>query len=168
MYKNKQQPTNDDATGEWLVKALSANPGPGPRPRHHRFTLVEVLIAFGCTGIVLAAAMSLSSLLIYSDEMVTRRNAALSVAQSQIDYLRTVSYSILTEAAETATRVNASGMGDASGGYTRTTTVTAAADGSPCSDILVTVTVLPIGSRPGHSISLPTVIVDKSQVPGMQ
>ncbi len=135
--------------------------------RRH-FTLVEVMIAFGVSGLVLASALTLFSIFLYSDDMVTKRNTALSIARSQLDYLRTVPYISLATAAEDSVRVNGEGALDETGLFLRSTTIGNSTDSTPCKSITVTAVCPRILRRPTVTVTLSTIVVDRGQIIGMQ
>lgn len=135
------------------------------------------MVAFVIVGIVLTSAVALYSVNVYTNDMVTRRNTALTIARSQIDYLRTLDYSSLPNAIETATNVNPDGETvpvhpDAAtlkaGVYLRTTEITAGNAGDTYKNVRVTVVCPAKARRPAVTITLSTSIMNRSLVTNMQ
>lgn len=132
------------------------------------FTLPEVIIAVLCTAIVMAAAASLFNLLIYTEDMVTKRTHCLAIAESRLDFLRSISHPELLLANENKVRVNEDGIPDSDGKYLRTTVVTPSEDNLPCCEVSVVVTAPKLLKRPQVNLTLSTVVIDKTQISGLQ
>jgi len=152
MNTNPQAPENAGA-GVPSSRRLHARP----------FTLAEVLIAIGLFGIMIATSVSLYSYILFTDSFLMTRNAAVNIAQAQMDYLRTVDMATLKYANENEHEVNASGEATDAGGFFRTTTITPDASGTFCKvDILVRVPAYL--KRPEQRMSFSSIVMDRALI----
>lgn len=133
------------------------------------FTLPEVMISVFCTGIVLSAGASLYKLNLYLDDMITRRTTCLSIAQSRLDYLRSLDYTILLISEENKVVVNGDGVPQVNGEYKRSTSIKVQ-DNLPCVEVLIKIESDPQNSKGRYDtyLELSTVIMDRTQIEGMQ
>jgi len=139
--------------GEQLARKIRTRP----------FTLAEVLLAFGIFGIMIASSVTLYSYIIFTDSWLMNRNAAVNIAQAQMDYLRTVDMANLQYANETEHEVNASGEATANGGFFRTTTVTPDASGTFC-NVQIMVRVPALLKRPEQRMTFASVVMDRALI----
>jgi len=70
------------------------------RTNHHGFSFIEVLVALLIVGIGVAALVSLQSTFIRGTALASERNAALDIAQNQIERLRATPYADIADGAE--------------------------------------------------------------------
>ena len=117
--------------------------------------------------VVVGGALALFRFYGWLDNSLDSRNAAVNVAKSRTEVLRTLDYSDLVLAGESDTRVDLNGTPAVDGPLYRTTVVTSDASNSFA---LVTVTVRIAGKLkyPDQSIALTTYIMDRSLVTNMQ
>lgn len=132
-----------------------------------RFTLAEALIAFAATMVVLGGAMALFRFYGWLDNSLDSRNAAVNVAKSRIEVLRTLDYADLILADESETRVDLNGTPAADGALYRTTDVTPD-PANTFAQVTVTVRIAGKLKYPDQSLTLATYIMDRSLVTNMQ
>lgn len=141
--------------------------GCGAKPHSRRYTLVELVIAFSLMSLVLASSAALYSFYCWAEFFVDSRQASVYIARNRIEELRKLSYAELIYTAETDARLDKLGNPLNTGLYYRSTLVQT---NTTLSTSTVTVTVR-VPGRMGHadqSISLSSIILDRSQVVNLE
>ena len=131
------------------------------------FTLVETLVASAIAGVAIAAAMSLVSLYMWVDYIMDYRNAAVSVARSRCEYLRTVTFANLPYGVESNVRVDANGTSADDGNLLRSTTI-AMDSSNTYATVTVTIQIASKVGFPAQQMSTTTCLMDKSLVTNLQ
>lgn len=152
------------------MKLMNSQPEAGCSPRRRRqswFTLAEAMVATAVSSISLAAAMSLVSFCTWADYSLDGRNAAIAVARSRCEYLRTLDYSQLSYGMEENVRIDNNGSPSDEGNLLRSTAVTANAS-SNYSTVVVSVQVATKLGRPTQTVSMTTCLMNKSLVANLQ
>ena len=126
-------------------------------------TLVEVLVALGIFAIMIASSVILYSYILATDNWLMNRNAAVNIAQAQMDYLRTVDMAVLQYASETEHEVNASNDSETGGGFFRTTTITPDTSGTFCT-VTILVRVPALVKRPEQRMSFSSIVMDRALI----
>lgn len=131
------------------------------------FSLTEALVAFPISGLVMTSAMKLFTFISWVDYSLDRRNAAVGVAKTRTEFLRTLAYGDLGYSAEMDTRVNQDGVPTPGGTLFRTTTITPD-PASPVSRVDVSVRISGLERRSDQVVAMSTFMMDRSLVKDMQ
>ena len=123
-----------------------------------QFTLVEVMIAFAVTAVMIAAAMGLLRTSLWAANFYSHRMAAVNIANSRIERLRALPYAGMPAMEEDNILVNARGVMDSDGSFTRTTVIGSEYHNSR--SVTVTVGGLWKYDRPRVEVSVTSVLPD--------
>lgn len=123
------------------------------------FTLMEIVMTFTISGIVIAGAATLINSALWGNQLLRKRYSATEIAVSRIETLRSAPYQQLSQMEEEEISVDEQGNADAEGDFSRSTAVKDEADGSR--EVKVTVkTVWGTDHNDPLDISVSTVIAD--------